>query len=920
MIRYQSFVTLRPRCLVFGLLLAGAIAIGPAQGSVIHFRADGQAQERKYLHADNSRVILIPEWRKRVRNLDGNDAFVIWRFDATGAKAARLSILMQNAYVLSASADGDNFTELDRYEESAGGGWKEFELNQFLPTRWLYLQIAHGAPRKYDGDYGACISEVKLELDDDERHIAVGQAAATSKPITIDGQLAEPVWAKAQPLATLSHRYMTQSPGRHTVFWLTYDEGHLYVAVECELPGADTAFVGTQHRDDFVWTDDTVEVFVMPPGQAHYYQFVVNLAGNLADAQSPEPPRSWDGDVEIATQRTATGWTLELAIPAPTLNAAAPLAAGQLWRVGLMRNVAELTQGLTWSSVLGGGWHSPDRFGYVTLVPETTQPPPAVNLALDMPEGQGEHPVTVQLSGLVTAQDYELSLDLIPIVSPVLDDSQQELRQMNPGFADVPLSDDAAVATEAHVTIDRFGTAQIVATLREKQTGLIVSRSVQSVTLTPEVARPLAVTPRQPFVSTEQSIPVEIGVNLSEDRMPGPQVRVTVFTEGRESLYVSEAVAAQRKMTLALPVQALPVGKYITRYEILGASGERLALVEKPLEKFAPEGTPRHRRIEEDGVLYVDGRAMLPYGYHLSHPSNPGVEELGNLAFHWGEAAPHPEHVYDTALNKGIFYIPHLCNFLRRSQGEPYDLDGLRAVVSRYKNHPGLLAWYLADEFEHYQDTQEDLRMAYQIIKSIDPDTPVIVLTVSPGLLGYLDGCADVIVSDPYPIPGHPLTMVADWTDATVRAAERNGQAPWMTLQAFGADISWPGEPSLEAQTNMLYTAFIHGAKGILWFFGIDVNHYFRPHHIKLRKQVQFMEPWILGGKPVEGWPAGVQVNENVHWRAWQHQGKILVLAANLSETRSQHLRLPRPVVVSKWFSMTSRSIGRLCTIGSCPT
>jgi len=45
------------------------------------------------------------------------------------------------------------------------------------------------------------------------------------------------------------------------------------------------------------------------------------------------------------------------------------------------------------------------------------------------------------------------------------------------------------------------------------------------------------------------------------------------------------------------------------------------------------------------------------------------------------------------ALKQGLFYVPHICNFMRRKNrgGKDYDWDGIRGVISRYKNHPGLL-------------------------------------------------------------------------------------------------------------------------------------------------------------------------------------------------------------------------------------
>lgn len=161
-------------------------------------------------------------------------------------------------------------------------------------------------------------------------------------------------------------------------------------------------------------------------------------------------------------------------------------------------------------------------------------------------------------------------------------------------------------------------------------------------------------------------------------------------------------------------------------------------------------------------------------------------------------------------------------------------------MVSLRKTEPALFAWYLADEPEGYGDTPDVLRQAYAIIKSIDPDHPVVVLTNAPGMLQRYDGCADIIVADPYPIPRHPLAMVAEWTDVCVAAARVHGQAPWMTPQGFGwSDIgdSEAPSPTREELTNMLYTCLIHGAKGILWWSYSTPRRNYWPHFRKMARE-----------------------------------------------------------------------------------
>jgi hypothetical protein len=59
-------------------------------------------------------------------------------------------------------------------------------------------------------------------------------------------------------------------------------------------------------------------------------------------------------------------------------------------------------------------------------------------------------------------------------------------------------------------------------------------------------------------------------------------------------------------------------------------------------------------------------------------------------------------------------------------------------------------------------------------------------------------------------------------------------------------------------------------------------------------QQCRVFEPFILSGQVVREMGEGVQVQGDVHWRAWQHEGKILVLAVNLSR-EPQPLTIPLP-------------------------
>ena len=117
----------------------------PAAASVIQFQCDGGEQEQKYLVAAQTFIKQVAEWRPgvHVRNLDGNDTFVIWRFNVTGAPGARFSIDKINKFIMSVSTDGHEHVEIARRRERGGKSWQTFDLSQWLPARWLYVKFTH---------------------------------------------------------------------------------------------------------------------------------------------------------------------------------------------------------------------------------------------------------------------------------------------------------------------------------------------------------------------------------------------------------------------------------------------------------------------------------------------------------------------------------------------------------------------------------------------------------------------------------------------------------------------------------------------------------------------------------------------------------------------------------------------------------
>lgn len=134
---------------------------------------------------------------------------------------------------------------------------------------------------------------------------------------TIDGRMNDAAWQAA----TKIDRFSRGRPA--TEAWVCFDGGNLYIAAVCaELPGR--APVGQERdRDDKVWSDDCIEIWVDPvPNDGESYQFAVNIAGSIYDSKirGGGSETGHNPDWSRAVHREQDRWILELAIPCAALG------------------------------------------------------------------------------------------------------------------------------------------------------------------------------------------------------------------------------------------------------------------------------------------------------------------------------------------------------------------------------------------------------------------------------------------------------------------------------------------------------------------------------------------------------------------------------------------------------------------------
>jgi Carbohydrate-binding family 9 len=190
-------------------------------------------------------------------------------------------------------------------------------------------------------------------------------------------------WRDATVLAPLRLADGSGEARWRTVVRLRWDPIALHVRFECEDRDAWGTYT---HRDEPIWEEEAVEVFLAPGGStpSSYFELEVSPSGVLFDAQVENPgsrrtdmrvDRSWDCP-GLEWSSGALGlhedWWASLSIPWAAIAPAGALP--RTWRANFYRierprgGEAELS---AWSPTLADppDFHKPDRFGRLLLAP-----------------------------------------------------------------------------------------------------------------------------------------------------------------------------------------------------------------------------------------------------------------------------------------------------------------------------------------------------------------------------------------------------------------------------------------------------------------------------------------------------------------------------------------------------------------------
>ncbi|PWB67720.1 hypothetical protein C3F09_12940 [candidate division GN15 bacterium] len=235
-----------------------------------------------------------------------------------------------------------------------------YRLRYLLPQQWLVLTV---------GLVGWLAMTVAAADDWTPMFKPNLQIAKSAGAINIDGKLGDSGWRNAAHV----DRFHERTPGDNTKpevqtdVYITYDDDKLYVAFDCKDDPA--SIRATMSQRDQYSGDDMVSVLLDSYGTGVWaYEFFVNPYGIQRDLLWNSLGRAdvgFDCIWESASQRTADGYTVEMAIPFASIRF--PNQPQQAWRMDFWRNrPRDITKQYSWAANDRNEQCFPCQWGTVT--------------------------------------------------------------------------------------------------------------------------------------------------------------------------------------------------------------------------------------------------------------------------------------------------------------------------------------------------------------------------------------------------------------------------------------------------------------------------------------------------------------------------------------------------------------------------
>ncbi len=383
--------------------------------------------------------------------------------------------------------------------------------------------------------------------------------------------------------------------------------------------------------------------------------------------------------------------------------------------------------------------------------------------------------------------------------------------------------------------------AIFVAYVRAKSTGVVWFDDVSVEETMPRLWKVFVLSPSYRGQFTTQTEKVQLSIELFPGLNPSEysiNANAQGVSSGRTFGTDIPATAKKTLCEIILP-KDLPPDTYKMTVKLLDKTRQEKASFQTTLTKLSSIN-PTTVRFEK-GLMYVNNKLFVPIGIYDQFGWQPGETEqrlklIADAGFNsvvcYGliyKGMDKIQSYLDEAKKNNLMVIASIKDCY---EGSPLQFRRLgdwntpetivKGVVSAFRNHPALLAWYVNDELG--MEFQQKLERNYNWVTELDPNHPCFTISNQPDALDLFVNSTDVLGTDPSPVPGLPLTVVADWT----KAAVATGKPVWIAVQTQDKSLYLPSlksqPPTFEEKRCMAYMALVSGAKGLLFYSFNDLK------------------------------------------------------------------------------------------------
>ena len=679
-------------------------------------------------------------------------------------------------------------------------------------------------------------------------------ALKAAAPPVLDGKLDDAVWQQGAWYSNFTLLGEGDRPATaQTRFKVACDDQKLYLAAELLEPEMGKLVARETARDGHVHRDDVFEFMIVPSSsRLDYYHFSLNALGTLYDSERRQGGNvgtvEWDANWQAATGKTPTSWTVEVAIPFTELPLTS-LSQGD-WAINVARERQAGKVELSSFTEGRGGFHQPNLYAVLKLDGAdlsrylwTLKPP--YETAFE-PEGE-----RLFYTGKIHLTNDTGRFWFVRLKPELLSAAGSSAgRTVADGF-------DATQGRELafRVPMREQGPQVLRLTLVDRRAPDQVL-CVRKVPLT-LVYTPLALDITQPcyrdcIYATQQIAQIEFTVKsaLAAETLAGKTLQAVLVRAGAQSPAAAVPVAraqprpAAPEVKMALPADKLEVGDYRLIVTLMDKGGQVVHSAHKTLRKLPPAPNGQEWRLDEHSVLLRNGQPFMPFGWFSQPPATFAAADGYNVLQSYSKEYFSEEVVrewLDEVVKQGAVatFSPYSRAFMNRDDDVKRPLnDAERQELTRrvraLMDHPGLFAWYMADEPELRPVLPQRAQEIYEVVRDTDPYHPCIMLNDTIAGIARYERGGDVLMPDPYPcflkggLAASPIEKTSHFMQA-IRDATGGRKAAWVTPQGFNyGDYGKTGNrgPTLTELRNQAVQAVVGGGTGFIWYTHSQINNY----------------------------------------------------------------------------------------------